>query len=283
MEVDPLLLRAEPESRAPSSAYLGAYPIPWELAFSFHLVQSCEPAGTICIDRQAGVLATFAANTLYEWPTIRPEPPQLPKSGRIFGPHVRLLRRLSAILSVLKLPKRACGGVLQGPDESTRHPEAELPALTTVVRLANPAWCDLPFQTGQMPAELRGGDERQAEGTAEPRGRFGCSGGGSREREVVGADFRSLGGEIRDVIAQSDATRSPRVIPVSVKISDVQPFWQGGGSNAQTPTGGDFQLVPCGDLNPTLSPTGYPPTFVLTPFWLTYTPKSRSQQPVAYD
>ena len=65
MEVDPLLLRAEPESRAPSSAYLGAYPIPWELAFSFHLVQSCEPAGTICIDGQAGVFATFAANTLY--------------------------------------------------------------------------------------------------------------------------------------------------------------------------------------------------------------------------
>jgi hypothetical protein len=32
------------------------------------------------------------------------------------------------------------------------------------------------------------------------------------------------------------------------------------GSNAQTPTGGDFQLLPGGDLNPTLSPTGYPLT-----------------------
>src|SRR5271165_3647866 len=32
------------------------------------------------------------------------------------------------------------------------------------------------------------------------------------------------------------------------------------GSDAQTPTGGDFTLLPGGDLNPTLSPTGYPLT-----------------------
>src|SRR5271166_3457056 len=32
------------------------------------------------------------------------------------------------------------------------------------------------------------------------------------------------------------------------------------GTDAQTPTGGDFTLLPGGDLNPTLSPTGYPLT-----------------------